>query len=61
MDTGMKTIAYVRVSTTRQDVQGQRLAILEYARRHSLWIDEFMEATAQLRPGRRPTAVGSTT
>ena len=42
----MKTVAYLRVSTTRQDVQGQRLAILEYARRHSLQIDEFIEATA---------------
>ena len=42
----MKTVAYLRVSTSRQDVQGQRLAILEYARRHSLRIDEFVEATA---------------
>ena len=39
----MKTVAYLRVSTTRQDVQGQRLAILEYARKHSLRIDEFIE------------------
>ena len=38
----MKTVAYLRVSTTRQDVQGQRLAILEYARRHHLQIDEFI-------------------
>ena len=45
----MKTVAYLRVSTTRQDVQGQRLAILEYARRHSLRIDEFIEATASAR------------
>ena len=42
----MKTVAYLRVSTTRQDVQGQRLAILEYARKHHLLIDEFVEATA---------------
>ena len=42
----METVAYLRVSTSRQDVQGQRLAILEYARRHSLQIDEFVEATA---------------
>ena len=40
----MKTVAYLRVSTTRQDVQGQRLAILEYARKHSLQIDEFIES-----------------
>ena len=51
----MKTVAYLRVSTTRQDVQGQRLAILEYARRHRLRIDEFIEATASARtsPKRR--------
>ena len=51
----MKTVAYLRVSTTRQDVQGQRLAILEYARKHSLRIDEFIEATASARtsPKRR--------
>ena len=45
----MKTVAYLRVSTSRQNVQGQRLAILEYARRHSLRIDEFIEATASAR------------
>ena len=51
----MKTVLYLRVSTTRQDVQGQRLAILEYARRHSIQIDEFVEATASTRtsPKRR--------
>ena len=42
----MKTVAYLRVSTTRQDVQGQRLAILEHARKHLLQIDKFVEATA---------------
>ena len=51
----MKTVAYLRVSTTRQDVQGQRLAILEYARKHSPQVDEFIEATASARtsPNRR--------
>ena len=49
MDTAMKTVAYLRVSTTRQDVQGQRLAILEYARKHNLQIDAFIEATASAR------------
>ena len=46
----MKTPANLRVSTTRQDVQGQRLAILEYARKHNLQIDEFVEATASAVP-----------
>ena len=51
----MKTVAYLRVSTTRQDMQGQRLAILEYARKHGLHVDEFVEATASARtsPKRR--------
>ena len=42
----MKTVAYLRVSTPRQDVSSQRLAILDYARKHDLHIDDFIEATA---------------
>ena len=42
----MKTVAYLRVSTPQQDVSSQRLAILEYARKHDLHIDDFIEATA---------------
>ena len=42
----MKTVAYLRVSTTRPEVQGQRVGVLVYAREHSLRIDEFVEATA---------------
>ncbi len=42
----MKTIAYLRVSTAQQDTASQRLAILEYARKHDLHIDDFIEATA---------------
>ena len=30
----VKTVAYLRVSTAQQDVGSQRLAILEYARKH---------------------------
>ena len=56
IDTAMKTVAYLRVSTSRQDVQGQRLAILEYARRHSLQIDEFVEATASAVTSPKPPA-----
>ena len=43
----MKTIAYLRVSTPQQDAGSQRLAILEYARKHGLQIDDFVEATAR--------------
>ena len=41
--------AYLRVSTARQDAGSQRLAILEYARREGLRIDDFIEATASTR------------
>ena len=43
----MKTIAYLRVSTAQQDAGSQRLAILEYARKHGFQIDDFVEATAR--------------
>ena len=39
----MKTIAYIRVSTSQQDVSNQRLEILEYARRNDLKVDDFLE------------------
>ena len=45
----VKTVAYLRVSTARQDAGSQRLAILEYARREGLRIDDFIEATASTR------------
>ena len=39
----MKTIAYLRVSSEKQDVDSQRLAILDYAQRQKLQINEFVE------------------
>ena len=39
----MKTIAYLRVSTDRQDLKNQRLEIHEYARKHNLKINDFIE------------------
>ena len=33
-------------ATAQQDVRSQRLAILEYARKHDFRIDDFIEATA---------------
>ena len=43
----MNTVAYLRVSTPQQDVRSQRLAILNYVRKHDfLRIDDFIEATA---------------
>ena len=42
----MKTVAYLRVSTPQQDVQSQRLGILEYARKSDFRVDDFIETTA---------------
>ena len=42
----MKTIAYLRVSTTTQDCDNQRLAILDYAQRQRLTIDQFISVDA---------------
>lgn len=39
----MKTIAYLRVSTNRQDLDNQRLTILNYAHKQGLNIDDFVE------------------
>jgi DNA invertase Pin-like site-specific DNA recombinase len=39
----MKTLAYVRVSTGGQDLGQQKLAILDYARRHRIRVREFVE------------------
>lgn len=40
-----KTVAYIRASTDKQDVDNQKLEILEYARKHDLKVDEFIEIT----------------
>lgn len=39
----MATLAYIRVSTDKQDLKNQRLEILEYARKNGLTVDEFIE------------------
>jgi DNA invertase Pin-like site-specific DNA recombinase len=45
----MPTLAYLRVSKHTQDVTHQRLAILEFARRERLPIDNFLEISASSR------------
>lgn len=44
-----KTVAYLRVSTDKQDLNYQKLEILEYARRHELHINEFIEVAMSSR------------
>lgn len=46
-------IGYVRVSTDKQDVDSQRLAILEYARGERLVVDEMIEVEASSRRNHR--------
>ena len=41
-----KTIAYLRVSTNKQDLNNQKLEILEYARKQELKINEFVKISA---------------
>ena len=44
-----KIIAYLRASTDKQDLNHQKLELLEFARKKSLTIDEFMETTISSR------------
>lgn len=37
-----KVLAYLRTSTDKQDLNSQRLEILEYARQHHIHIDDFI-------------------
>ena len=39
----MKTTAYLRVSTNKQELENQKLEILKYAQKEGLKIDTFME------------------
>ena len=50
----MSTIAYVRVSTDKQDADKQRLEIHEYARKHDFKVKEFIEVSISSRKDPRP-------
>ena len=39
----MATLAYLRVSTGAQNLDQQRLAVLDYAQKQRLTVDEFVE------------------
>ena len=53
-----KTVAYIRVSTDRQDVENQRLGILELVNQKGLGKVEFIEETVSGRKSWRDRAVG---
>ena len=44
-----RTIAYLRISTEEQDLNNQKLELHEYARRHNLTIDDFIEIEVSTR------------
>jgi DNA invertase Pin-like site-specific DNA recombinase len=44
-----KTIAYLRASTDKQDIQNQRYEILEYANQHGLRVNEWVAITISSR------------
>ena len=45
----MKTVAYLRVSKDTQDVKNQKLAILEFAQKEEISVDQFVEITVSSR------------
>ena len=45
----MAIIAYLRVSSSKQDANSQRLAVLDFAHRESITIDEFMQVEISTR------------
>lgn len=49
----MTVFAYIRVSKENQELANQKLAILEYAHRHKIQIDEFFEIQASSRRSMR--------
>ncbi len=45
----MKTVAYLRISKDTQDVEHQRLAVLQFAQSEKIQVDGFMEVTVSSR------------
>jgi DNA invertase Pin-like site-specific DNA recombinase len=44
-----KTVAYIRVSTDKQDLNNQKLEILEHARKKDIKVDDFIEVAISSR------------
>lgn len=44
-----KTYGYLRTSTDKQDLDNQRLAVWDYAHRHKMQVDDFIEAVVSSR------------
>ncbi len=44
-----KTIAYIRTSTDKQDLNNQKLEIFEHAKKHKLTVDDFIQMSISSR------------
>jgi DNA invertase Pin-like site-specific DNA recombinase len=44
-----KTIAYIRTSTDKQDLNNQKLQIFEFSKKHKLEVDDFIQMTISSR------------
>lgn len=44
-----KTVAYIRASTDKQDINNQKFEILEFARKKSITVDDYIEITISSR------------
>jgi len=49
----MKTVAYLKASLDRQEIQEQKLAILEFAQREEITVSRFIEMPASATRGKR--------
>ena len=49
----MAVLAYVRVSTLQQDVSSQKLEILEYSRKNSLSVNDYIEVEVSSRQSQK--------
>ncbi len=54
----MRVVAYIRVSTARQDLDQQRLAIWDYAQKNRLTIDEFVTAKVSSQKSMKRRRIG---
>lgn len=48
-----KIVAYIRVSTDKQDMQTQKLEILDYAQKNKMMVDQFIEVEVSSRKSRK--------
>ena len=58
MDTALKTVAFLRVSTRSQDLSNQKLAILDFSQQKQFAVDRFIELQSSSLKVRHKERVG---